>query len=549
MMPSSFDVLRWTLLGALGASLVSCGGETSGDDGDGGESAGGGRAGDGGDSGAGGAAGSGSSTGTGGLGQEVSNCTNPVEQDGGFASCDEGFVHRPGIGDCPDGTPRSEPVTDAATVPDAVCYADADCTGALEYCMLYQGPAVGTYCASGCLTDADCGAGFICQCGSPLGACVSATCATDDDCQEGLLCTPWTVDDGCGPHTTYACQTSGDQCRSVADCGAEEECRPNAGGARVCQPREYLCAVGRPFFVDGEQRLALPMRRADWLAAQSEPWQGEGEARRARTEEAQLDWASIAQSAGALSPALRALVSQHFAHAGRMEHASIAAFARFALELLALGAPVELVELTNAAQVDETRHARLCFRLAEVYGGAPIGPGPLDLSGSLLGSALEGIVAGALVEGCIGETLAALEARESARRATCPALARLLTSIAEDEERHAELAYRFVRWALEREPRLTVLLGPAIEQALTDVTVGVAQGDRMLDDSAQYGGPRSHIAAASDVLEGAGVLSADHASLVRLRALREVVGPAFAALRDIGAAAAAPGRGEARQLL
>ncbi len=47
-----------------------------------------------------------------------------------------------------------------------------------------------------------------------------------------------------------------------------------------------------------------------------------------------------------------------------MEHASVAALARFTLELLAVGAPADLIRDSNAAASDETRHAELCFALA-----------------------------------------------------------------------------------------------------------------------------------------------------------------------------------------
>jgi hypothetical protein len=57
-----------------------------------------------------------------------------------------------------------------------------------------------------------------------------------------------------------------------------------------------------------------------------------------------------------------------------------------------------------------------------------------------------------IVEGCIGETSAALEALEAAEAETDPVLRSAYARIAADEQRHAELAFRFVRWALEQEP-------------------------------------------------------------------------------------------------
>jgi len=97
---------------------------------------------------------------------------------------------------------------------------------------------------------------------------------------------------------------------------------------------------------------------------------------------------------------------------GLMEHASIAAFARFTLALLAVGAPSELVMDSNAAAIDETRHAKLCFALASEYLGEPVGPGELCVEGALDGLSLEQLVVTTIAEGCVGETVAAVEAAE-----------------------------------------------------------------------------------------------------------------------------------------
>jgi len=131
-----------------------------------------------------------------------------------------------------------------------------------------------------------------------------------------------------------------------------------------------------------------------------------------------------------------------------MEHASIAACARFSLQLLALGAPPELVEACTRALADETEHARLCFQLASSYAGRTLGPGPLKIDGSLRCFSLAEIVDLVLAEGCFGETSAALEALEAADTQSDPVVRGVYAQIASDEQRHAELAFRFLRWAL-----------------------------------------------------------------------------------------------------
>jgi hypothetical protein len=173
-----------------------------------------------------------------------------------------------------------------------------------------------------------------------------------------------------------------------------------------------------------------------------------------------------------LSAEERAAQAAHWTKLGQMEHASIAAFARFSLQLLSLGAPPELVDACTRALADETAHTRLCFQLASAYAGCAIGPGPLDVSGSLVVTALADVVELVIAEGCFGETRAALEALAAAETATDPALITAYTRIAADERRHAELAFRFAGWALAhggksvRQRILTVLQDDAPRDAV-----------------------------------------------------------------------------------
>jgi hypothetical protein len=133
-----------------------------------------------------------------------------------------------------------------------------------------------------------------------------------------------------------------------------------------------------------------------------------------------------------------------------MEHASVAAFARFALELMALGAPAELLSKTQAALADEIEHATICFGLASAYAGSEVQPGALDLRGALPEPKLATVVESAILEACVGETVAAVEAQLALDRATDPEVRRALNRIADDEARHAELGWSFLGWALAR---------------------------------------------------------------------------------------------------
>jgi len=210
-----------------------------------------------------------------------------------------------------------------------------------------------------------------------------------------------------------------------------------------------------------------------------------------------------------------------------MEHASIAAFARFALDLMALGAPPELLEDTHQALKDETHHARLAFGLASAYAGRGVGPGPMPLRGALSSEGPVAIVGTAFLEACVGETCAAIEAAEAAARATDPAVAAVLRRIAVDETRHAELGWRFVRWAIDT---LGQNAREAVERALSATVASVA-GVAECDEHS--------VASESDPLIGHGALPAPLRAAIRKAALADAVIPCARALLGVSQAVAA----------
>ena len=145
----------------------------------------------------------------------------------------------------------------------------------------------------------------------------------------------------------------------------------------------------------------------------------------------------------------RASLAAAWTAAASFEHASVASFARASLDLLAVGAPADLVVLAHEAALDEIRHAQLCFALAAAYAGEEIAPGSFPLGGEVrTGEGLAAVAVSAAIEGCVGETVAAVVAAEQLARATDPAVRAALAAIAADEARHAELAWRTVAWAI-----------------------------------------------------------------------------------------------------
>jgi hypothetical protein len=155
-----------------------------------------------------------------------------------------------------------------------------------------------------------------------------------------------------------------------------------------------------------------------------------------------------------------------------MEHASIASFARFSLQLIALGAPPDLIAEAHRAGLDEIEHARHCFAIASRLLGRPVGPGPLPMADVTIETSLAHVAAETVREGCVGETLASLYAREQRDVARDPEIRDALEVIAEDEARHAELAWRFVRWALANGgPEVREAVTRAFEEALSTLPI------------------------------------------------------------------------------
>jgi hypothetical protein len=142
------------------------------------------------------------------------------------------------------------------------------------------------------------------------------------------------------------------------------------GTTYACYPPGV--AVGRPFLVDGQQRFAecTPTSASD---KDGDDWLADG-----ATVEIPTLSVVIPNATGT-----RARLARHWKRAAAAEHASIAAFSRHSLQLMALGAPRRLVQQTHEAALDEIRHAQMAYTLASVYGGADVGPGPLDIGGAL----------------------------------------------------------------------------------------------------------------------------------------------------------------------
>jgi len=214
-------------------------------------------------------------------------------------------------------------------------------------------------------------------------------------------------------------------------------------GDQCCYTACEAGCCGRPLVLAGQAITAPAVFRGDWVSR------------------------TLGVLEAAHPTAAAATLAASWQAAALAEHASVASFARFTLQLLALGAPHELVRDAQLAALDEIDHAKRCFEIASRLSGRLIGPGELSQAGAGLETDWAEVVVATIHEGCVGETLAAALASEQARVASVPEVRDSLLKIAADEARHAELAWRFVAWALQRrDERVCRLAAAAFGEAL-----------------------------------------------------------------------------------
>jgi hypothetical protein len=196
-------------------------------------------------------------------------------------------------------------------------------------------------------------------------------------------------------------------------------------------------------------------------------------------------WEADLPAAAHLPSEVLGALARLWTESARAEHASVPAFSRLSLSLVALGAPAHLVEAAHRAALEEIVHARLAFSLASAYAGEPVGPGPLpelQNARAVTATSLAQLCAESLIDGCLLEGTAAEVAGRALARARDDQARTALAVIARDEASHTALAWDVVQWccaqggdpvrrglgaALRKAP--ATIESPAIPTALADV--------------------------------------------------------------------------------
>lgn len=154
-----------------------------------------------------------------------------------------------------------------------------------------------------------------------------------------------------------------------------------------------------------------------------------------------------------ISASERTTIGELWLTAARMEHASIAAFSQLSLHLCELGAPAYLLESTHQAALDEIEHSRLCYSVASQLLSQDQEAGPIrELKHSRGPVSFQRLAIGSLVDGCLAEGIAADVAQAAATKVDDPTIKSILERIAQDEERHGQLAWEILDWTLKAGP-------------------------------------------------------------------------------------------------
>jgi hypothetical protein len=210
--------------------------------------------------------------------------------------------------------------------------------------------------------------------------------------------------------------------------------------------------------------------------------------------------------------AIRQRAGEFWLEAALAEHASIASFARFVQELLAHAAPPELVASALQAATEEVEHAQTSFDIASRLLGDSMGPGPLPLVAPRDMSLAE-LAVSTFEEACVEESFGALHAATASESCTDDDIRNALLKIAEEEARHAELAWRTVAWAMRQE-------GEVVRDAI-DAFVAQRHFQRLPVDPVEF----------EDRLLALGVVSGRTLHEVERRSWFEIVLPVWQELR------------------
>jgi hypothetical protein len=222
---------------------------------------------------------------------------------------------------------------------------------------------------------------------------------------------------------------------------------------------------------------------------------------------------------GALSPAERTRLAETWTRRSAAEYLAVSTFAVLAIDLVAAGAPADVLSLCMRAGIDEVRHAELCLRMIEIYGGKRVMPPPgmSSLPDDPERPKLHQALANTMLVSCVSETYATTVLTATRDLTTDPVAHAVLTSIYSDEVMHARLGWSYLRYGLERGGQGAIDAAAAMVPIALRGVANVVERERPVGE-------------VTEAVRGHGLMTPAEERVIYSSCVREVLVPGFEAL-------------------
>jgi hypothetical protein len=220
-----------------------------------------------------------------------------------------------------------------------------------------------------------------------------------------------------------------------------------------------------------------------------------------------------------LSLAERTRLAETWSRRSAAEYLAVSTFAVLAIDLVAAGAPADVLSLCMRAGIDEVRHAELCLRMIEIYGGKRVMPPPgmSSLPDDPERPKLHQALANTMLVSCVSETYATTVLTATRDLTTDPVAHAVLTSIYSDEVMHARLGWSYLRYGIERGG------AGAIEAAAAMVPIALRGVANVVERERPVG-------EVTEAVRGHGLMTPAEERVIYSSCVREVLVPGFEAL-------------------
>ncbi|MEZ4366913.1 MAG: ferritin-like domain-containing protein [Kofleriaceae bacterium] len=265
---------------------------------------------------------------------------------------------------------------------------------------------------------------------------------------------------------------------------------------------------------DGDGAELAPPTSPWWLSGT--PLEAEHQ-RLMRRRPVEVPWEQ--STAGRLTDAERARLAGTWRRRAAAEYLAVSTFAVLSVDLVAARAPADVLSLCLRAGIDEVRHAELCLRMIEIYGGRrelpP--PGMSSLPHDRNRPKLLQALANTMLVSCVSETYATTVLSATREVTTDPVAAEVLTAIYSDEVMHARLGWSYLRFALEEAGQAAIDAAAAMVPVALRGVANVVERER----------PEGEV---TEAVRGHGLMTAAEERVIFSTCVREVLVPGFEAL-------------------